>query len=160
MQLKCSQVHKHSKYICKTVHVTSVAQLQFCKTTIILFLCKENKNNNLLNHSSPPSYVFRTQERIWCNQRFFKLNESCYELCLRLGESVRMNCDTLRSKLLFLFSLHKKSILVASQTWSWATDVTWTVLQMYLLRLWTWEHFRCFAVCAGSESSLISSKIL
>ncbi len=45
-QLKCSQVQKRSKYISKTVHVTSVAQLQFCDTTRILFLRKENKNNS------------------------------------------------------------------------------------------------------------------
>ncbi len=57
-QLKCSQVQKRSKYIGKTVHVTSVAQLQFCDATRIpFFLCKENKNTNLLNHSSPPNYV-------------------------------------------------------------------------------------------------------
>ncbi len=42
MQLKCSQTQKHSKGISKTVHVTSVAQLQFCKATRILFVCKEN----------------------------------------------------------------------------------------------------------------------
>ncbi len=36
----------------------SVAQLQICDVTRILFLCKEIKNNNLLNHLSPPSYVF------------------------------------------------------------------------------------------------------
>ncbi len=47
-QRTCSQVHKRSKYICKTVHVTSVAQLQVCDATRILFVCKENKNNNLL----------------------------------------------------------------------------------------------------------------
>ncbi len=34
----------------------------------------------------------------------------------------------------------------ASQNWSWATGVTWTVLPMYLLRFWTWEHFSCVAV--------------
>ncbi len=59
------------------------------------------------------------------------------------------------SKLLFLFSLRKKSILIASQNWSWATDVTWTVLPIYLLRFWTWEHFSCVAVYGGSESSPI-----
>ncbi len=32
---------------------------QCCGHTFILFLRKENKNNNLLNLSSPPSYVFR-----------------------------------------------------------------------------------------------------
>ncbi len=44
------------------------------------------------------------------------------------------------------------------QNWSWATDVTWTVLPMYLLRFWTWEHFSCFAVYGGSDRSPISSK--
>ncbi len=31
-----------------------------------------------------------------------------------------------------MFYLHTKSILIASQNWSWATDVTWTVLPMFL----------------------------
>ncbi len=53
--------------------------------------------------------------------------------------------------MLFLFSLHTKSILVASWNWSWAADVTWTVLPMSLLRFWDWEHFSCIAVYAGSE---------
>ncbi len=55
---KCSQVQKRSQYIGKTVHVTSVAQPQFCDAMRILFFHKGNKNNNLLNHSSPPSYIF------------------------------------------------------------------------------------------------------
>ncbi len=29
----------------KTVHVTSLAQLQFCEATRIIFVLKENKNN-------------------------------------------------------------------------------------------------------------------
>ncbi len=45
MQLKCSQVQKCSKNIGKTVHVTSVAQLQFCDTYNNTFcLPKENTN--------------------------------------------------------------------------------------------------------------------
>ncbi len=52
-QLKCSLTQKHSKDICKTVHVTSVAQLPFCEATRILFVRKENKSNNLFNYSSP-----------------------------------------------------------------------------------------------------------
>ncbi len=53
-QLKCSQTQKRSKDIGKTVHVTSVAQLQFCKAMRILFVLKENKcfpQNVLLNIS-------------------------------------------------------------------------------------------------------------
>ncbi len=47
-------------------------------------------------------------------------------------------------KSLFLFSLCTKRILVASQNWSWATDVTWTVLPMSLfLGLGT------FQLCCG-----------
>ncbi len=93
-KLKKTWLQKGSKYISKTVHVTSVAQLQFCDATRILFLHKENKNY-LLNHSSPPSYHFR------------------------------------------------EHILIALQNWSWATDVTWTVLPIYLLHFWTWENFSC-----------------
>uniref|UniRef100_A0A672KXF6 Tyrosine-protein kinase receptor n=1 Tax=Sinocyclocheilus grahami TaxID=75366 RepID=A0A672KXF6_SINGR len=39
---------KRSKDIGKTVHVTSVAQLQFCKATRILFVRKENKNDDFI----------------------------------------------------------------------------------------------------------------
>ncbi len=49
-----SQVQKRSKYIGKTVYVTSVAQLQFCDSMRIPFFAQRNKNNNLLNHSSAP----------------------------------------------------------------------------------------------------------
>ncbi len=44
MKRKCSQVQKRSKYISKTVNVTSVTQFQFCDAMRILFVCKENKN--------------------------------------------------------------------------------------------------------------------
>ncbi len=37
----------------------------------------------------------------------------------------------------FVFFAPKKSILVASQNRSLATDVTWTVLQIYLQLSWT-----------------------
>ncbi len=60
----------------------------------------------------------------------------------------------------FCFLSAQKSVFVASQNWSWVTDVTWTVLLMYLLCFWTWEHFSCVAVYGGSESSQISSKHL
>ncbi len=103
MPQKCSQVQKRSKYIGKTVHVTSVAQLQFCDATRILFLHKENKNNNLLNHSSPPSYVFwRVPKYVFdIISIFYVRGENAHERnlhikrCLRLGESVRKRCDTL-----------------------------------------------------------------
>ncbi len=55
---------------------------------------------------------------------------------------------------IFVFFAQKKSILVASQNWSWATDVTWTVLPMYLLCFWTWEHFSCVAVYGESIKAL------
>ncbi len=48
MQLKCSQTQKHSKNIIKTVNVTSVAQAWFYEALRILFVCKENKNNDFI----------------------------------------------------------------------------------------------------------------
>ncbi len=42
----------------KTVHVTSVAQLQFYEATRIRFVCKGNQNNNLFNNSSPWVTIF------------------------------------------------------------------------------------------------------
>ncbi len=85
--------------------------------------------------------------------------------CLCLGESMCMHCDTFSNggrrnpgekngwiNCYFCFVCAKKSILVASQNWSWATDLTWTVLPMSLLRFWTWEHYSCVAVYGGSDS--------
>ncbi len=82
MQLKCSQVQKRSKYIGKTVHVTSVAQLQFFDATRILFFAqRKQKQQNLLNHSSPPSYVshhFREHHNAYA--RFsLSVNNAYYE---------------------------------------------------------------------------------
>ncbi len=37
-----------SKDIVKIAHVTSVVQLQFFEAIRILFVCKENKNNNFI----------------------------------------------------------------------------------------------------------------
>ncbi len=63
--------------------------------------------------------------------------------------------------MLFLFSLHTKSILVALQNWSWTTDVTWTVLSMSLLRFWVWEQFSCVAcLCMVRELSDFIKNIL
>ncbi len=39
-------------------------------------------------------------------------------------------------KLLFLFSLHTKGILVTSYHYGWTTDVTWTISMMSLLPFW------------------------
>ncbi len=94
------------------------------------------------------------------------MNVICVSLLMLRG----LRCDTLKNDgrcnsvekngvnyVIFVF-FAQKSILVASQNWSWATDVTWTVLPMYLLRFWTWEHFSCVAVYGGFDSSRISSK--
>ncbi len=49
------------------------------------------------------------------------------------GDAEEKNCWI---TLLFLFSLHTKSILVASYHYGWTTDFTWTILMMSLLRFW------------------------
>ncbi len=73
------------------------------------------------------------------------------------GNSGEKNCWR---KLLFLFSLHtQKCIFVASQKWSWATDVTLTVLPMSLLCFWTWEHF-CIAVYGRVKAYRFHQKYL
>ncbi len=43
-----NEIHRRSKDIDKTVHVTSVDQPQLYEPTKILFSCKENKNNFFL----------------------------------------------------------------------------------------------------------------
>ncbi len=53
MQLKCSQVQKRSKYIGKTVHVTSVAQLSFCDATRIC-LWRAWERSDFINNN----YIF------------------------------------------------------------------------------------------------------
>ncbi len=58
--------------------------------------------------------------------------------------------------MLFLFSLHTKSILVALLHYGLTTDVTWSILTMSLLPL---ECGGSVAVNASSERSLISLKI-
>ncbi len=45
----------------------------------------------------------------------------------------RRNCWI---KSLFLFSLHTNINLVASENYSWSTDVTWTIFMMFLLPFW------------------------
>ncbi len=63
--------------------------------------------------------------------------------------------------MLFLFLCKKKKrILIAPQNWSWANDVTWTVLPMYLLQFLTWEHVSCIAVYGGSERPLKRNRSL
>ncbi len=161
MQLKCSQVQKRSKYIGKTVHVTSVAQLSFCDATRILFLHKENKNNIIYSNILLPwvtSSAILEFHKAYAHFSLNVNNAGYVKYVLRQNggrrnsgeKNVWVNCC-------FCFLCAKKSILVASQNWSWAIDVTWNVLPMYLLRFWTREHFSCIAVYGGPESALILS---
>ncbi len=72
MQRQCSQVRKRSKDIGKIVHVTSVAQLQFCEATRILFVGKENNNiiySTLLPELPSSAILESTPEHNQCNQR-------------------------------------------------------------------------------------------
>ncbi len=137
---------------------------------------KQSKNNNLLNHSSPPSYVvchFREHHNAYARFLLSVNNDTQITFMLALSPECKqrgvcqmrswviskMADDVTRGrKKLICFLCAKKGILVASQNWSWATDVTWTVLPMYLLHFWTWEHFSCVAVYGGSDRSPISSK--
>ncbi len=82
-QIICSQTQKRSKDIDKTVHVTSVAQLQFCEATRILFVRKENKITSFIEQFFSPSYrllpfwrVSRCMRALSpeCNQR----NQPCF----------------------------------------------------------------------------------
>ncbi len=59
LQLKYSQVQKRSKDIDKTVYVTSVAQLQFCKATRLIFQKTIIINNPLLTSSILEKKVIR-----------------------------------------------------------------------------------------------------
>ncbi len=121
---------KGSKDIIKIFHVTSVVQPYIFEATRILFVRNENKNNDLFNSlwraftrvprhmhvvllTQEPAFWHRTQ--IHCalfTSRGMHTHTSwyCCEWWRRLTQK-RRNCWI---KSLFLFSLHIKSILVAS----------------------------------------------
>ncbi len=138
-QLKCSLTQKHSKDICKTVHVTSVAQLPFCEATRILFVRKENKSNNLFNYSSPRVTIvcILSPESNQFNQH-----------CLYSGENTCMlNVNNADYVDYFLGKVHT------------IVHVLWYSPKERKMVTRIWEHFSCVAVYAESESSQISSKI-
>ncbi len=105
-QLKCSQVQKHSKYIGKTVHVTSVAQIQFVMLREYLFyLRKENKITiystillpelRLLPFWRVPKNVFNVISVVYVRGERAHERNLRNKRCLRLGESACMHCDNL-----------------------------------------------------------------
>ncbi len=82
------------------------------------------------------------RKKCWlCSCERFAPHPQCKQCWLRwLCSWVLSKMDITRGRIVkrnILFPLCTKSILAASQNWSWATDVTWTVLPMPLLRFWT-----------------------
>ncbi len=57
------KAQKGSKDIVKIVHVTSEVQPQFYKGTRILFVCKENKNNDFIQQ-----FIFFRHSREYHNK--------------------------------------------------------------------------------------------
>ncbi len=64
-------------------------------------------------------------------RRKTKVIQVCNDTCVS-----KWSQNNILSKSLFLFSLHTKSILVASYNYGWTTDVTWTILTMSLQTFW------------------------
>ncbi len=135
------------------------------------FLCsKKTKIMTLFNNSSPPSYCLPPFWRVsQCIRTLYPKHKQCWLHQLRSCMCFFPRTQTMRITLItflgtlqngrrrnsgekncwincYVFSLRTKSILIASQNWSWATDVTWIILLMSLLRFWTWEHYSCIAV--------------
>ncbi len=140
-----------SRNVVKTSVKQSMWQqwLNFSFATLrgFFFLCKESKNNNLLNHSFPPSYVLRyfgEYPRTYLTQpALFTFGGKCaYALWYSLKwQKTYLGGEEWLSKLLFLFSLHKKKY--PRSVAKLKLNHWWTVLPMFLLRSWTWEHFSC-----------------
>ncbi len=63
------KAQKDSKDTVKIVHVTSVVQSQLYEATIILFVCKENKNKDFIQQ-----YIFYLL-RIFYKFTFYKFNK-------------------------------------------------------------------------------------
>ncbi len=55
------KVQVHSKDISKIVHVTSGVQLSFYELSRILFVCKENKNNDFIEQ-----FFSSSAHMLWC----------------------------------------------------------------------------------------------
>ncbi len=134
---------RNIEYIGKTVHVTSVAQLHFCYENT--FYCAKKTKRTIYSTFLSPELQCLLRRLRSCS-RFPSERKQCWLCEIRSEVLSKMPEDVTRGEewlSTFFFFAKKKSILVASQNWSWATDVTWTVLPMYLLRFWTWEHFSC-----------------
>ncbi len=97
------QVQKRSKYISKTVHVISEAQLQVLRRYEILFCAKKLKITVYSTIVSPelrlqplwrvPNNVFDVISIVYSKTHAHEYNLRI-KRCLCLGESVRMRCDT------------------------------------------------------------------
>ncbi len=142
------------------VHLYNVDQ-------IIKGLVHPQNENSVINYSTScrskparPSFIFRTQIKIFVMkcESFLTLHRQQHNCNVPRSRNVARNGGRHNSGEKPVFFAHN-CILVASQNWSWATDVTWTVLPMFLLRFWTWEYYNCVAIYGGSESSHISSYI-
>ncbi len=55
MQFKYSQTQKRSKDIGQTLHVTSLAQLKFCKLQEYFLCAKTNKSNDFIQQFFSPN---------------------------------------------------------------------------------------------------------
>ncbi len=90
---------------------------KFYEAMWIIFVRKQNKNNNVVQLTQTAYSVFSGYSPKWCQV-----------------DAEEMNCW---KKSLFLFSLHTKSILVAKYNYGWTPYVTWIILPISLLCLWT-----------------------
>ncbi len=177
------------KSIVRIVHLPSVVQSEFNEATRTLFLRKENKTTTLFNNSSPLVQRSTILENIrWtqaayalvCQPRHKDTSSTFVYALIWMKQRIRYAADTeactlhfskmvlrwtrgnkLLNKVVVLFSLHGKSVLVASLNSDWTTDGRWTVLIWFVFHtflgldtvLFIWQSM------GQSQASRFASKI-
>ncbi len=174
------------KSIVRIHHLPSVVQSEFNEVTRILFLRKENKTTILFNicllcFSIAPFWKISTgRKQLLCQPRHkdtssmlvYALNwiknsasvwRGWHAACVqRIFSKMALHWhrgDELLNKVVFLFSLCRKSILVASLNSDWTTDGRWSILTMLLILLWTLTVQFTMQSMGQSQASRFSSKI-
>ncbi len=136
----------------------------FTKLQEYFLYVKKTKIMTLFNNSSPPCHHSAILKSIhWTQTAYAVLCQLHHTDTLFSFISKRMICsyqsngyavcvqwmlskmvlrwhgdDELLNKVIIFVFFAYKSILVASKNYSWTPDVTWIILPISLLRLWTW----------------------
>ncbi len=125
------------KSIVKIVHLPSVVNCKFTKLREYFCMPKKTKIMTLFNNSSPPCHRSAILENIHWTQTAYAVlcqphhtNTSTTFIYALIWMKTAYPCvadDT---------EQHTKSILVASENYSWTTDGRWTILAMSFILFW------------------------